>query len=92
MLNVVYLVVEWSPVLREGGCCEMVVFIFTLLGCILFTGRKCALQRGKSMVELSWVTMADLLVLLCIGGIFNCRIVAGKKLFAENISRTGVCV
>jgi hypothetical protein len=36
--------------------------------------------------------MADLLVLLCIGGIFNCRIVAGKKLFAENISRTGVCV
>jgi hypothetical protein len=36
--------------------------------------------------------MADLIVFLCTWGVFNCRIVVGKKLLAENISRTGVCV
>ena len=63
--NVVYLVVGWSPLSRERGCCKLDAFILTLLGCMLFTGRKFALQCGRSMVELSWTTMADLIVFLC---------------------------
>ena len=65
VLNVVYLVVGWSPLSRERGCCKLDAFIFTLLGCIVLTGRKFALQCGRSMVELSWVTMTDLIVFLC---------------------------
>ncbi len=66
VLNVVYLVVGWSPLSHERGCCKLDAFIFTLLGCIVFTDRKFVLKCGRNMVELSWVTMTDLIVFLCI--------------------------
>ncbi len=43
------------------------------------------------MVELSWVTMTDLIVFLCIWGVFNCGILVGKRLLTKNI-RTHRCL
>ena len=91
MLNVVYLLMGWSPVSRESGSCKLNIFILTLLGRRGSTGRAWTLQCGRIIIELSGVTMADFIVLLC-NWRDNCRILAGIKLDAKNICTHRFCV
>jgi hypothetical protein len=77
MLNVVYFLIRWLPLLRGSGSCKWCIFILTLLGRRVYTSRTWALQCGRRIIVLSWVTMTDLIVLLCVGEVSNCRIFAG---------------
>ena len=93
MLNVVYFLIRRLPVLRESGSCKWCIFILTLLGRRVSTSKTWALQCGRRIIALSWVTVVDLIVLLCVGGVSNCRIFAGTKLGAKNILHAQVlCV
>jgi len=61
MLNVEFLWKDRSPGSRKNGCCLMKLFILTRIGRRVHAFGASVLQGLLVMVELSWVTMADLI-------------------------------